>query len=66
MIQAKPILDGGKVSKLLDPSLGSDYDHDQIDRMVLAATLCIKRDPRLRPQVSLVSLLRTTIPAFYS
>lgn len=51
---AKPILDGGKVSKLLDPSLGSDYDHDQIDRMVLAATLCIKRDPRLRPQVSLV------------
>lgn len=51
---AKPILKGGKVSQLLDPSLGSDYDHDQIEWMVLAATLCIKRAPRLRPQISLV------------
>jgi len=44
---------------LLDPSLGSDYDHVQIERMVLAATLCIKRAPRLRPQISIVSLLNT-------
>ncbi|KAK7831026.1 receptor-like cytosolic serine/threonine-protein kinase rbk2 [Quercus suber] len=51
---AKPILKGGEVSKLLDPSLGSDYDHVQIERMVLAATLCIKRAPRLRPQISIV------------
>ncbi|KAF5457876.1 hypothetical protein F2P56_021950 [Juglans regia] len=51
---AKPILDSGKVSQLLDPSLGSDYDHDQIERMALAATLCIRREPRLRPQISLV------------
>ncbi|XP_050256030.1 protein kinase STUNTED [Quercus robur] len=51
---AKPILKGGEVSKLLDPSLGSDYDHVQIERMVLAASLCIKRAPRLRPQISIV------------
>ncbi|XP_011027696.1 PREDICTED: probable receptor-like serine/threonine-protein kinase At5g57670 [Populus euphratica] len=51
---AKPILNGGKVSQLLDSSLGDSYDLDQIERMVLAATLCVKRAPRARPQMSLV------------
>lgn len=56
-IQAKPILKGGKISELLDPSLGFDYDKSQIERMVLAATLCIRQDPTFRPQINLVSLL---------
>ncbi|GLT55842.1 hypothetical protein SLA2020_289300 [Shorea laevis] len=51
---AKPILTGGKISQLLDPSLGDDYNHDQIERMVLAATLCIRRAPRARPQMNLI------------
>uniref|UniRef100_A0A2C9U2G7 Protein kinase domain-containing protein n=1 Tax=Manihot esculenta TaxID=3983 RepID=A0A2C9U2G7_MANES len=51
---AKPILNDGKISKLLDPSLGNDYDHDQIERMVLAATLCVKHSPQARPQMSVV------------
>ncbi|EEF46074.1 ATP binding protein, putative [Ricinus communis] len=51
---AKPILDGGKVSELLDPHIGTNYNDDQIERMVLAATLCIRRSPRSRPQISLV------------
>ncbi|KAF4346152.1 hypothetical protein F8388_019264 [Cannabis sativa] len=51
---AKPILYGGKVSELLDPCLGTNYEQDQLERMVLAATLCIKRAPRARPQMSLV------------
>lgn len=51
---AKPILHGGKVSELLDPSLGNNYDNEEIDRMVLAATLCIRRAPRARPQMSLI------------
>ncbi|XVE60268.1 hypothetical protein DITRI_Ditri05aG0115300 [Diplodiscus trichospermus] len=51
---AKPILNGGKVSQLLDPSLGDCYDLDQMERMVLAATLCIRRAPRARPQMSVV------------
>ncbi|EEF42091.1 protein kinase STUNTED [Ricinus communis] len=51
---AKPILDDGKFCQLLDPSLGDDYDQDQMERMVLAATLCVKRSPRARPQMSLV------------
>uniref|UniRef100_A0A2P2L371 Uncharacterized protein MANES_18G082900 n=1 Tax=Rhizophora mucronata TaxID=61149 RepID=A0A2P2L371_RHIMU len=52
---AKPLLNGGKISKLLDPSLGDNYDHDQLERMVLAATLCVRHAPRARPQISLVS-----------
>uniref|UniRef100_A0A5B7BMW9 Protein kinase domain-containing protein n=1 Tax=Davidia involucrata TaxID=16924 RepID=A0A5B7BMW9_DAVIN len=51
---AKPILNSGKVAQLLDSNLGNNYDGDQIERMVLAATLCIRRAPRARPQMSLV------------
>ncbi|ESR45366.1 protein kinase domain-containing protein [Citrus sinensis] len=51
---AKPILKDGKVSQLLDPSLDTDYDNDQIERMVLAATLSISRAPAVRPQINLV------------
>ncbi|KAH9757224.1 protein kinase domain-containing protein [Citrus sinensis] len=56
---AKPILSSGKVTQLLDPALGNNYDYDQTERMVLASILCIRRDPRARPQMSLVlKLLR--------
>ncbi|KAI4378826.1 hypothetical protein MLD38_016254 [Melastoma candidum] len=51
---ANPILKTGKVSQLLDPNLGSNYDHEQIGRMVLAATLCIRRLPWNRPQISTI------------
>ncbi|XP_043722080.1 uncharacterized protein LOC122669387 [Telopea speciosissima] len=51
---AKPILEGGKITQLLDPSFGDNYDRDQMERMVLAATLCIRRSPRSRPRISLV------------
>ncbi|XP_065875191.1 protein kinase STUNTED isoform X2 [Euphorbia lathyris] len=51
---AKPILEGGKVSELLDPHIGSENDESQIERMVLAATLCIRRCPTLRPEINLV------------
>ncbi|KAK7320965.1 hypothetical protein VNO77_30968 [Canavalia gladiata] len=54
---ASPILNSGKVSQLLDPSLGDKYDHEEMERMVLAATLCIRRAPRARPQMSLISKL---------
>lgn len=54
---AKPILNGGKVSELLDPNLGDYYNGDQMERMALAATLCIRRSPRARPPMSLVSKL---------
>lgn len=54
---ASPILSSGKVAHLLDPSLGGNYDQDQMERMVLAASLCIRRAPRVRPQMSLITKL---------
>ncbi|CAN6583752.1 unnamed protein product [Malus baccata var. baccata] len=56
---AKSILNGGQVSQLLDPRLGNNYDQGLIERMVLAATLCIRHAPRARPQMSfIVKLLK--------
>ncbi|XP_022880228.1 probable receptor-like serine/threonine-protein kinase At5g57670 isoform X2 [Olea europaea var. sylvestris] len=51
---AKPILNSGKFVQLLDPNIGSHYDQEQVERMVLAAALCIRRAPRARPHMTLV------------
>lgn len=67
-IQARPILNGGKFAQILDPSLGCGYDCDLMERMMLAATLCIRRSPRARPHMSLVSpvkLFLSLLPASY-
>ncbi|XAR62218.1 Non-specific serine/threonine protein kinase [Bertholletia excelsa] len=51
---AQSIVSGGEVSQLLDPSLGGNYDHDQSERMILAAVLCIRHAPQIRPQINLI------------
>ncbi|CAN8234253.1 unnamed protein product [Cochlearia groenlandica] len=53
---AKPILDDGKYSQLFDPSLcdNNKNNSDQMQRMALAATLCIRRNPQARPKMSIV------------
>ncbi|XP_058097427.1 protein kinase STUNTED isoform X2 [Magnolia sinica] len=51
---AKPILQSEKVMQLLDPSLGDTYDNDQMEKMVMAASLCIRREPRFRPRMGLI------------
>ncbi|KAH9612831.1 hypothetical protein KSS87_021564 [Heliosperma pusillum] len=49
---ANLILKEEKLSQLLDPRLDSrDDDREHIERMVLAATLCIRREPQLRPRI---------------
>ncbi|GJX74175.1 probable receptor-like serine/threonine-protein kinase, partial [Tanacetum coccineum] len=55
VMRAKPILNSGKFSQLLDQSLGNNYDADQMERMTLAFTLCIRRAPRARPHMSSVA-----------
>ncbi|XP_028770036.1 nodulation receptor kinase [Neltuma alba] len=50
---ARPVLKDGKLSQLLDSSLG-DPEHWLIDRMGLAATLCLRRSPKSRPQISVI------------
>ncbi|KAH0922112.1 hypothetical protein HID58_022130 [Brassica napus] len=51
---AKPILEDGDYSQLLDPSLLDDNDGDQMERMALAATLCIRHNPQSRPDMGMV------------
>ncbi|XP_050212447.2 protein kinase STUNTED-like [Mercurialis annua] len=56
---AMPLLENGDLEDLLDSKLGGDFNIAQMQRMVLAATLCIKQSPRLRPKASQVlELLR--------
>ncbi|XP_051124461.1 protein kinase STUNTED-like [Andrographis paniculata] len=54
VLWAKPILNSEKFTTLLDPNLGRSYDHEQVERMALAASLCIRRAPRARPQMDTV------------
>nr|CAD1835657.1 unnamed protein product [Ananas comosus var. bracteatus] len=49
---ASPILNQGDVTVLLDPALGGNYNELQVRRMVSAASLCITRSARLRPQTN--------------
>lgn len=51
---AKPILESGDVKRLMDRKLQGKFDVEQMNRMVLAASLCITRAARLRPTMSKV------------
>ncbi|KAL0349389.1 UNVERIFIED_CONTAM: putative protein kinase [Sesamum angustifolium] len=56
---ARHILKEGKTSELQDPKLVNACDPDQFERLVLAATLCIRDAPQSRPDISTVlKLLR--------
>lgn len=54
VIWAKPILESGKLKELVDPNLADNYDKSQMQRLVLAATLCLARTPQLRPNMAQV------------
>lgn len=42
--------------ELLDPDLNENYDEVEMRRMVVAASLCITRRARLRPQMREVTI----------
>nr|XP_009404967.1 PREDICTED: probable receptor-like serine/threonine-protein kinase At5g57670 [Musa acuminata subsp. malaccensis] len=51
---AKPILQDEDVKQLIDPALKNDFNSDQVERMILAASLCVRRLHRARPSMSIV------------
>ncbi|KAF3786115.1 Proline-rich receptor-like protein kinase [Nymphaea thermarum] len=51
---AAAILEEGNPVELIDPSLAGKYDEDQIRRMMMAASLCIRRTVHRRPQINLI------------
>ncbi|XP_020540238.1 receptor-like cytosolic serine/threonine-protein kinase RBK2 isoform X2 [Jatropha curcas] len=54
---AKPFLDNNDIKELADPSLGGNYDPEEMDRIVLTASLCIEPSPILRPRINQVVIL---------
>ncbi|KAI5387992.1 protein kinase STUNTED isoform X1 [Lathyrus oleraceus] len=50
VVWAKPLMERGDVKGLLDPKLEGKCDETQLQRMVLAASLCITQAARLRPK----------------
>uniref|UniRef100_A0A5B7B6I7 non-specific serine/threonine protein kinase n=1 Tax=Davidia involucrata TaxID=16924 RepID=A0A5B7B6I7_DAVIN len=57
VVWAKPLLDSNDFKELVDPSLGDNYDLEEMDRVILTASLCVERTPILRPQMSQVAIL---------
>ncbi|KAL0909855.1 hypothetical protein M5K25_020761 [Dendrobium thyrsiflorum] len=54
VLWAKPILRAWKLQQMLDPYLGENYNADEMERMCLAASLCIRQAPGFRPSMTLV------------
>ncbi|CAA6672196.1 unnamed protein product [Spirodela intermedia] len=48
---ARPHLHSGAMKELVDPELGDDYDGDQLERMVFAASLCTRAAAAWRPSM---------------
>jgi hypothetical protein len=53
--QARPLLDERNLNGLVDPRLGSTYFVSQMQAMISAAALCVKRSSQQRPKISEVS-----------
>ncbi|KAK4483270.1 hypothetical protein RD792_010455, partial [Penstemon davidsonii] len=49
---AKPLLISKSISELVDPSLDGVYDWEQMNRVVMVASLCIQQTSIERPQMS--------------
>jgi hypothetical protein len=51
---ANTIIQGGKLTDLVDPSLPTDGSGvaGEVERMTLAAALCIRRSPQRRPSIA--------------
>ncbi|KAL5055629.1 hypothetical protein RYX36_036311 [Vicia faba] len=50
VVWAKPMIERGDIKGLLDPRLEGKCDETQLQRMVLAASLCITQAARIRPK----------------
>ncbi|KAL6001857.1 hypothetical protein ACLOJK_040421 [Asimina triloba] len=56
---AKPLIEAGEIAKLADPKLGGKYNRDQMRRLALTASYCVRYTPIWRPSMSEVLQLIT-------
>ncbi|KAL0717654.1 hypothetical protein Bca4012_066976 [Brassica carinata] len=54
VLWAKPLLEKKDIKQLVDPSLGDEYDRDELNRLTSTASLCIEQSSLLRPRMSQV------------
>ncbi|WOG82796.1 hypothetical protein DCAR_0101964 [Daucus carota subsp. sativus] len=54
VLWAKPLLESSAIEELVDPSLGSLYNQEEMDCVLLTASVCIDQNPILRPRMSQV------------
>ena len=43
------------MKELVDPSLGDNYNTEEMDRVILTASMCIEQSPVLRPRMNQAS-----------
>jgi hypothetical protein len=55
------LLDKNDIKELVDPSLGDNYDTEEMDRVVLTASMCIEQSPILRPRMNQASTAFKTV-----
>ncbi|OVA09436.1 Protein kinase domain [Macleaya cordata] len=56
---AKPLIESGDIARLADPKLGGKYDADQMYRVVLTASYCVRQSSLWRPSMHEVLQLLT-------
>ncbi|KAH9806055.1 putative receptor-like serine/threonine-protein kinase [Citrus sinensis] len=60
VLWAKPLMESGNLTELVDPSLEGEYDTDQMHRLVLIADYCVRQTSAWRPSMSEVLELLTS------
>ncbi|KAK1291388.1 putative receptor-like serine/threonine-protein kinase [Acorus calamus] len=50
--QAKPLIESGDITKLVDQKLGDNYEVEQMQRLVLAASCCVRHSSIWRPSMN--------------
>ncbi|KAI5061502.1 hypothetical protein GOP47_0024007 [Adiantum capillus-veneris] len=56
---ARPFLESMNGEKLVDARLGGDYDHQELQSLMMAAALCVQQSAQCRPSIGQVVQLLT-------
>ncbi|CAA2981989.1 probable receptor-like serine threonine- kinase At5g57670 isoform X1 [Olea europaea subsp. europaea] len=59
LLWARPIMESGNLTQLADPKLEGKYDMDQLHRVVLTASYCVRQSSIWRPSMTEVIQLLT-------
>lgn len=60
------MMESGNIGELADPTMEGAYDEEQLHRVVLTASYCVRQSPVCRPPISEVSKSITSFLNFLS